>query len=190
MACCTASTSEGTSSTDTVTSLDLCQPMRSRLVGQDGWSAFLFAVAVVSWPTVVSEMNDLDMARFFVPDIVEVHANGANAFSDYTRAAGDFHSAVTTLRGSSDELITIINSRHSAYGYDQRLEAFGSDGMLQVDNTRPTTVRASPRQPPRRRTRTPPGSWIATTTPTDGNWTPSSPRSNPEPPAAPTTSTA
>jgi myo-inositol 2-dehydrogenase/D-chiro-inositol 1-dehydrogenase len=87
-------------------------------------------------------IHDLDMARFFVPDIIEVHALGANAFSDYTREAGDFDSAVTTLRGSGDELITIINSRHSAYGYDQRLEAFGSQGMLLVDNTRPTTVRA------------------------------------------------
>ena len=35
-----------------------------------------------------------------------------------------------------------INSRHSANGDDQRLEAFGSDGMLLVDNVRPTTVRA------------------------------------------------
>ena len=87
-------------------------------------------------------IHDFDMARFFVPDIVEVHAYGGNAFSEYTREAGDFDSAVVTMRGSGDELIAIINSRHSAYGYDQRLEVFGSEGMLLVDNTRPTTVRA------------------------------------------------
>lgn len=86
-------------------------------------------------------IHDLDMARFFVPDIIEVTAHGSNAFSDYIRAAGDYDSAVITLRGGGGELVTITNSRHSAYGYDQRLEAFGSDGMLSVGNVSPTTVR-------------------------------------------------
>lgn len=45
-----------------------------------------------------------------------------------------------TLRGANGELVTIVNSRHSAYGYDQRLEAFGSEGMLYAKNMTPTTV--------------------------------------------------
>jgi len=44
-------------------------------------------------------IHDFDTARFFVPDLVEVHAYGANAFSDYTRDAGDFDLAVVTMRG-------------------------------------------------------------------------------------------
>ncbi|MFE4835246.1 inositol 2-dehydrogenase [Arthrobacter sp. NPDC056691] len=88
-------------------------------------------------------IHDFDMARFFVPDIVEVHAYGGNAFSDYTKELGDFDQAVVTLRGAGDELVTIINSRHSAYGYDQRVEAFGSEGMLQAGNVLPTTVQCS-----------------------------------------------
>jgi myo-inositol 2-dehydrogenase / D-chiro-inositol 1-dehydrogenase len=88
-------------------------------------------------------IHDFDMARSFVPEIVEVNAFGANVFSDYTRAAGDFDSAIVTMRGAADELITIINSRHSPYGYDQRLEAFGDQGMLAADNPLPTTVRHS-----------------------------------------------
>jgi myo-inositol 2-dehydrogenase/D-chiro-inositol 1-dehydrogenase len=86
-------------------------------------------------------IHDLDMARFFVQDIVEVTAHGSNIFSDYIRDAGDYDSAVITLRGRGGELITITNSRHSAYGYDQRLEAFGSQGMLAAGNVSPTTVR-------------------------------------------------
>ena len=86
-------------------------------------------------------IHDLDMARFFIPDVVEVTAHGANVFSDYIAEAGDFDSAVITLRGRNGELVSITNSRHSAYGYDQRLEAFGSQGMLRADNISPTTVR-------------------------------------------------
>ncbi|MDQ0634396.1 myo-inositol 2-dehydrogenase/D-chiro-inositol 1-dehydrogenase [Arthrobacter pascens] len=87
-------------------------------------------------------IHDLDMARFFIRDIVEVTAHGANVFSDYIAEAGDFDSAVVTLRGRNGELVSITNSRHSAYGYDQRLEAFGSGGMLRADNISPTTVRS------------------------------------------------
>ena len=86
-------------------------------------------------------IHDLDMARYFIPDIVEVSARGANMFSEGIRQAGDFDSTVVTLRGSRDELVTILNSRHSAYGYDQRIEAFGSTGLLQVGNKNDSLVR-------------------------------------------------
>lgn len=86
-------------------------------------------------------IHDLDMARYFVPEIVEVSARGANTFSAEAKEFGDFDSAVVTLRGSRDELVTIMNSRHSAYGYDQRIEAFGSEGLLQVGNQTDTGVR-------------------------------------------------
>ena len=85
-------------------------------------------------------IHDFDMARYFIPNIVEVTAVGANSFSDYIKKEGDYDSAVVTLRGANNELINIINSRHSSYGYDQRLEAFGSDGMLYAQNVAETTV--------------------------------------------------
>ena len=83
-------------------------------------------------------IHDFDMSRFFVPDIVEVTARGAQQFSDDIAALGDYDAVVVTLRGARGELITIINSRHSAYGYDQRIEAFGAAGLLQVGNIGPT----------------------------------------------------
>ncbi|MGP9537967.1 inositol 2-dehydrogenase [Brachybacterium sp. AOP43-C2-M15] len=86
-------------------------------------------------------IHDLDMARYFIPEIVEVSARGANTFSADAKEIGDFDSAVVTLRGSRDELVTIMNSRHSAYGYDQRIEAFGAEGLLQVGNQTDTGVR-------------------------------------------------
>lgn len=87
-------------------------------------------------------IHDFDMARYFVPNIVEVTARGSNAFSDYIAELGDYDSVNVIMRGSNNELITVINARHSAYGYDQRVEVFGSKGMLMQENERSTTVRS------------------------------------------------
>ena len=86
--------------------------------------------------------HDFDMARFFVPEITEVMALGTNAFSSSIRAANDYDGAVVIMRGSQGEIVTILNSRHAAFGYDQRLEVFGSKGMLQAGNIAPTSVRS------------------------------------------------
>ncbi|WP_284990249.1 inositol 2-dehydrogenase [Arthrobacter sp. efr-133-TYG-120] len=79
-------------------------------------------------------IHDFDMARFFVGDIVEVSATGAQLFDPGAREHGDFDTAVVTLRAASGAVVTIVNSRRSPFGYDQRLEAFGALGMLQVGN--------------------------------------------------------
>lgn len=86
-------------------------------------------------------IHDLDMARYFVPEIVKVTATATNVFSNDIADLGDFDSAVVTLEGSRGELVTVTNSRHCAYGYDQRLEVFGSEGMLAATNVAPTTVK-------------------------------------------------
>lgn len=87
-------------------------------------------------------IHDFDMARFFVPEIVEVTARGGNQFDDSARELDDYDAVQVVLRGAQDELISITNSRHSAYGYDQRLEVFGSAGLLQAANVGPDNVRA------------------------------------------------
>lgn len=84
-------------------------------------------------------IHDFDMARYFLPEIVEVSATGTAAFDDGAREHGDFDTAVATLRAASGAIVTIVNSRHSAVGYDQRLEAFGPLGMLSVANA-PTSL--------------------------------------------------
>jgi myo-inositol 2-dehydrogenase/D-chiro-inositol 1-dehydrogenase len=88
-------------------------------------------------------IHDFDLARFFLGEVVEVYATGANVVADYIAELGDIDSAVVVLRGDDGTLCHITNSRHSAFGYDQRLEAFGSDGMLSVGNQHPSSVRLS-----------------------------------------------
>jgi myo-inositol 2-dehydrogenase/D-chiro-inositol 1-dehydrogenase len=80
------------------------------------------------------------MARYFIPRIVEVSAVGANSFCDYIAEENDFDSVTVTMKGANNEIVTIINSRRANYGYDQRLEAFGSEGMFIASNVSPTTV--------------------------------------------------
>jgi len=86
-------------------------------------------------------IHDFDMARFLLGAVVEVHAVGANLVAPYIAAAGDIDSAVVVLRSADGALAHITNSRRAVFGYDQRIEAFGSTGMLSADNQRPTSVR-------------------------------------------------
>ena len=88
-------------------------------------------------------IHDFDMARFFLGEVVEVQAMGANLIEPYIAEAGDVDSAVVTLRGAGGELGQIVNSRRCAFGYDQRLEAFGAGGMLTAGNQTATSVRRS-----------------------------------------------
>ena len=86
-------------------------------------------------------IHDFDMARYLMGDIEAVHATGANLVDPAIRQAGDIDAAMITLVARSGALCQISNSRRCAYGYDQRVEAFGDKGMLQAGNQRPTTVK-------------------------------------------------
>ena len=88
-------------------------------------------------------IHDFDMARYFVPDIVEVFATGSQLFDDGARETNDFDTAMVTMRTSTGVQISITNSRHSAIGYDQRIEVFGGTGMLEVANAGTSLVSSS-----------------------------------------------
>jgi myo-inositol 2-dehydrogenase / D-chiro-inositol 1-dehydrogenase len=88
-------------------------------------------------------IHDFDLARFYLGEVVDVYATGANLVADYIAELGDIDGAVVVMRGVDGALCQITNSRRSVFGYDQRLEAFGSAGMLSVGNQHPTSVRLS-----------------------------------------------
>jgi myo-inositol 2-dehydrogenase / D-chiro-inositol 1-dehydrogenase len=87
-------------------------------------------------------IHDFDMARYLAGDIAELHAFGANLVDPQIGALGDIDTCAISLRARSGALLQINNSRRSVFGYDQRLEAFGSAGMLQAGNRRATSVQA------------------------------------------------
>jgi myo-inositol 2-dehydrogenase/D-chiro-inositol 1-dehydrogenase len=85
-------------------------------------------------------IHDFDMARYLAGDIVELHAFAGNLVDPEIARLGDIDTSVVSLRASSGALVQINNSRRCRYGYDQRIEAFGSGGMLQAGNQYPTSV--------------------------------------------------
>ncbi|KRF24390.1 inositol 2-dehydrogenase [Phycicoccus sp. Soil803] len=88
-------------------------------------------------------IHDFDMARHFLGDIVEVSATGAQLFDDGARAHGDYDTVAVILRAASGGIATVSNSRHTVIGYDQRIEAHGARGMIQVANAPSSLVSAS-----------------------------------------------
>ncbi len=80
-------------------------------------------------------IHDFDMARFVVDsEVTEVYAKGAVLVDKAIGAAGDIDTALITLTFENGCIGVIDNSRKSVYGYDQRLEIFGSKGMSQIGN--------------------------------------------------------
>lgn len=80
-------------------------------------------------------IHDFDMARFVAgSEVVEVYARGAVRVDPRIGEAGDVDTAVVVLTHENGAITTIDNSREAVYGYDQRVEAFGSGGMALSDN--------------------------------------------------------
>jgi myo-inositol 2-dehydrogenase/D-chiro-inositol 1-dehydrogenase len=85
-------------------------------------------------------IHDIDMARYLVGDEVkEVFARGYNLVDPEIGKAGDIDSAYLMLTFKNDVTVVIENCRHASYGYDQRLEVFGSEGMMKAENPLKTT---------------------------------------------------
>jgi myo-inositol 2-dehydrogenase/D-chiro-inositol 1-dehydrogenase len=82
-------------------------------------------------------IHDFDMARYVVGSpVVEVFAKGAVRIDPAIGEAGDIDTAVVMLTHADGTITTIDNSRQAKYGYDQRVEVFGSEGMVVSENPR------------------------------------------------------
>jgi myo-inositol 2-dehydrogenase/D-chiro-inositol 1-dehydrogenase len=80
-------------------------------------------------------IHDFDMARYVTgSEVVEVFARGAVRVDPAFAEAGDVDTALVTLVHESGCLTAIDNSRQAVYGYDQRVEVFGSLGMAASEN--------------------------------------------------------
>jgi myo-inositol 2-dehydrogenase / D-chiro-inositol 1-dehydrogenase len=80
-------------------------------------------------------IHDFDMARFVTgSEVVEVFARGGVRVAPTFAEAGDIDTALVTLVHASGCLTAIDNCRATAYGFDQRVEAFGSAGVAASEN--------------------------------------------------------
>lgn len=86
-------------------------------------------------------IHDFDMARFLIgEEVEEIYATGGVRVDPQIGEAGDIDTAIITLRFESGAIGTIDNSRKAVYGYDQRVEVFGSEGVVMVSNNTPHTA--------------------------------------------------
>ena len=86
-------------------------------------------------------IHDFDMARWLLgEEPVEVFAWGSCLVDPAIGQAGDIDTARTLLKTASGRLCVIANSRRSGFGYDQRVEAYGSGGMASAGNALESTV--------------------------------------------------
>ena len=86
-------------------------------------------------------IHDFDIARFLLGEKpVTVYASASVLVDPAIGALGDYDSASIVLTTKSGRIAQISNSRRASYGYDQRIEAHGSKGLVSAENVRATNV--------------------------------------------------
>lgn len=87
-------------------------------------------------------IHDFDLARFILgEEPVEISAAGSILIEPELQRLNDYDTVMVTMKAKSGALVHINNSRRCVYGYDQRVEAFGSKGMVQSDNPLPSMLK-------------------------------------------------
>ncbi len=80
-------------------------------------------------------IHDFDMVRFMSgSEVTEVFAYGAVLVDEEIGKAGDIDTAIISMKLANGALAVIDNCRRASYGYDQRVEAFGSLGQVAIAN--------------------------------------------------------
>jgi myo-inositol 2-dehydrogenase/D-chiro-inositol 1-dehydrogenase len=117
---------------------EIGQPHILRITSRDPAPPPLDYVKVSGGLFMDMAIHDFDMARYLMgEEVVEIYAVGGVLVDPAIGRAGDIDTAVVTLRFASGALGTIDNSRQAVYGYDQRVEVFGSAGAVSVSNNTP-----------------------------------------------------
>ena len=126
---------------EAVTSGEIGEPHILRITSRDPAPPPIEYVKLSGGIFLDMTIHDFDMARYLIDDeVVEVYAVGDVRVDPKIGEAGDIDTAVITLRFQNGVLATIDNSREAIYGYDQRVEVFGSKGMVVAGNPLTNTV--------------------------------------------------
>lgn len=88
-------------------------------------------------------VHDLDLARFLVGEVEEVHAWANVLFDERFARADDWDTSVVMLRFANGALGVVETSRHSEWGYDIRTEVAGAKAKVVVDGAQKTPATVS-----------------------------------------------
>jgi myo-inositol 2-dehydrogenase/D-chiro-inositol 1-dehydrogenase len=132
---------------ETVASGGIGEPHILRITSRDPQPPPIEYVKVSGGIFLDMTIHDFDMARFLMGSEVEqVYAAGGVMVDPSIGQAGDIDTTVITLHFANGALGVIDNSRQAVYGYDQRVEVFGSGGCVTADNNYPNTASISDAQ--------------------------------------------
>lgn len=87
-------------------------------------------------------IHDFDLARFLAngSEVVEMYATGSTLINKELSTTGKVDTSSVILKFDSGAMALIDNCWQCSYGYDQRVEVFGSKGAVMVDNDTPSTA--------------------------------------------------
>ena len=123
---------------DLVTNGTIGDPQILKITSRDPGPPPISYIKVSGGMFLDMTIHDFDMARYISgKEVREVFAVGAVKVDKAIGDAGDIDTAIITLVFEDGTMAVIDNSRKAAYGYDQRLEVFGSKGMALADNNYP-----------------------------------------------------
>jgi myo-inositol 2-dehydrogenase/D-chiro-inositol 1-dehydrogenase len=92
-------------------------------------------------------IHDFDMVRYLVgSEVVDVTVKAANLVDPMFGRHNDVDTAIITLTFENGAIAVIDNSRQAVYGYDQRIEVFGSLGSVEADNEVEVNVKVSTKE--------------------------------------------
>ncbi|MBI2925317.1 MAG: inositol 2-dehydrogenase [Verrucomicrobia bacterium] len=121
-----------------VASGQIGQPHIVRITSRDPAPPPLDYVKVSGGIFLDMTIHDFDMVRFLSgSEAEEIYAIGDALVDPAIGQAGDVDTAIVTMRLKNGALATIDNSRKAVYGYDQRVEVFGSAGLAAASNRTP-----------------------------------------------------
>jgi len=83
-------------------------------------------------------IHDFDLIRFYLgnDEVKEIFATTTNLSDLRIKKINDYELAMCLIKSEKGVICMINNSRHCSYGYDQRVEVFGSKGMVISGNRR------------------------------------------------------
>lgn len=124
---------------DTVASGEIGTPCILHLISRDPEPPSMEYLQTSGGMFLDMSIHDLDMVRYQIGEVEEVYAIGNVLIAPEMKEFGDLDTTLITLKFANGALGTIDNSRQSVFGYDQRLEVLGTDGVAYATNESETT---------------------------------------------------